>query len=137
MIEKIEGIETRFNTVNEELCSPEVIADMEKYTALMKEQKRLEPIVEKFKEYKRAKATADEASQMLEEGGLDKEMKELAFEELKTAKEEMETCNEALKILLLPRDENDDKNVIVEIRGGAGGEESAPFAGTLYRMYTM
>ena len=137
MIEKLEDIQTRFNTVNEQLCSPEVVADIEKYTTLMKEQKRLEPIVEKFKEYKRAKASAEEAQALLEEGGLDKEFKELALEELKTAKEQMETCTEALKVLLLPRDPNDDKNVIVEIRGGAGGEESALFAGTLYRMYTM
>ena len=137
MIEKLEGIEARFNAVTEELCSPEVVADINKYTSLMKEQKRLEPIVAKFKEYKSAKADAEDAETMLAESGLDADMKELAQEELKAAKEAMEQCTEALKILLLPRDPNDDKNVIVEIRGGAGGEESALFAGTLYRMYTM
>lgn len=137
MIEKLEGIETRFLAVTEELCSPEVVADMNKYTSLMKEQRRLEPIVEKFREYKSARSNAEEAELMLSEGGLDSEMKELAQEELKQSKEDMERISEELKILLLPRDPNDDKNVIVEIRGGAGGEESALFAGTLYRMYTM
>ena len=137
MIEKLEGIEARFDTVNSELCSPEVVSDIGKYTELMREQKRLEPIVETFRAYKTAKSNADDAQMMLDEGGLDKELKELAFEELKTAKEDMERLTEELKILLLPRDPNDDKNVIVEIRGGAGGEESALFAGTLYRMYTM
>ena len=137
MIDKLEGIYSRFQTVNEQLCAPEVISDIEKYTSLMKEQKKLEPIVEKYKELKTAQNNAAEAEQLLEEGGLDKELKELAVEELKQAKEQIETCTEALKILLLPRDPNDDKNVIVEIRGGAGGEESALFAGTLYRMYTM
>ena len=137
MIEKLEGIETRFLAVTEELCSPEVVADMNKYTSLMKEQRRLEPIVEKFREYKSARSNAEEAELMLSESGLDSEMKELAQEELKQSKEDMERISEELKILLLPRDPNDDKNVIVEIRGGAGGEESALFAGTLYRMYTM
>ena len=137
MIEKLEGIETRFLAVTEELCSPEVVADMNKYTSLMKEQRRLEPIVEKFREYKSARSNSEEAELMLAEGGLDAEMKELAQEELKQSKEDMEKFSEELKILLLPRDPNDDKNVIVEIRGGAGGEESALFAGTLYRMYTM
>jgi len=137
MLDKLEGIYSRFQTVTEQLCSPEVVSDMEKYTSLMKEQKKLEPIVEKYKELKTATANAAEAEQLLEEGGSDKELKELAVEELKQAKEQIETCTEELKILLLPRDPNDDKNVIVEIRGGAGGEESALFAGTLYRMYTM
>ena len=137
MIEKLEGIEKRFETVNEQLCSPEIVADIEQYTALMKEQKKLEPIVEKFREYKAAEQSAQEAQNVLNDSSMDKEFKDLALEELKAGKETMEACKEELTILLLPRDENDDKNVIVEIRGGAGGEESALFAGTLYRMYTM
>ena len=137
MIEKLEDIEKRFEAVNEQLCSPEIIADIEQYTALMKEQKKLEPIVEKYREYKAAKESAEDAQSILDESGMEKEFKDLALEELKAAKESMETCRDELTVLLLPRDENDDKNVIVEIRGGAGGEESALFAGTLYRMYTM
>ena len=137
MIDKLEGIEKRFAAVNDELCSPETVADIGKYKTLMQEQKRLEPIVEKFREYKAAKNNLDEAELLLADSSLDKEFKELALDERKTAKEDMERISEELKILLLPRDPNDDKNVIVEIRGGAGGEESALFAGTLYRMYTM
>lgn len=103
----------------------------------MKEHKQLEPIIEAFREYKKAKASEEDALAMLNEGGLDKDFKELAEEELKTAKEDIERLSEELKILLLPKDPNDDRNVIVEIRGGAGGDEAALFAGSLMRMYSM
>ena len=103
----------------------------------MKEYRRLEPIVEKYREYKSAKEAFDEAKEMLDEGGLDPEMRALAQEQYDENREVIESASQELKILLLPRDPNDDKNVIVEIRGGAGGEEAALFAGVLYRMYTM
>ena len=112
---------------------PAVIANNEQYKSLMKEYKTLTPIVEKYQEYRKA----SEARELLAEGGLDRELHEMAQEQLVTSKENVERCAEELKILLLPRDPNDDKNVIVEIRGGAGGEEAALFAGSLYRMYSM
>ena len=103
----------------------------------MKEHSELTPIVEKYREYAVAKASETEALEILSESGIDKELKELAEEELKEAKENIAIFSDELKILLLPKDPNDDKNVIVEIRGGAGGEEAALFAAALYRMFTM
>lgn len=137
MIEKLEEVEKRFDEVNELVCQSDVIADMEKYTALMKELKQLTPIVEKFREYKNAKATNEEAREMLSDSSLDEDFAKMVKEEFEQSKQDIERINEELKVLLLPRDPNDDKNVIVEIRGGAGGEESALFAGVLYRMYSM
>lgn len=137
MIEKLEGIEERLADVNAQLCEPSVVSDQQKYAALMKEAKQLTPIVEKFCAYKQIKAENDEARAILDEGGTDRELRELAQAEWEETGEKLQTLAEELKILLLPRDENDDKNVIVEIRGGAGGEEAALFAASLYRMYTM
>lgn len=137
MIEKLEGIAERLAAVNAELCEPSVVNDQQKYAALMKEAKQLTPIVEKFCAYKTVKAENDEARAILDESGADRELRELAQAEWEETGEKLEKLNEELKILLLPRDENDDKNVIVEIRAGAGGEEAALFAGSLYRMYTM
>lgn len=137
MLNKLVTVEKRFEEVNALLCTSDVASDMEKYTALMKELKQLTPIVEKYREYKNAEASFNEAKEMLSAGGLDKDFKEMVEEEFKQAKEDMETFFEELKILLLPKDPNDDRNVIVEIRGGAGGEESALFAYDLYRMYSM
>lgn len=137
MIEKLEGIEERLADVNAQLCEPSVVSNQQKYAALMKEAKQLTPIVEKFCAYKQVKAENDEARAILDEGGTDRELRELAQAEWEETGEKLQTLAEELKILLLPRDENDDKNVIVEIRGGAGGEEAALFAASLYRMYTM
>ncbi len=137
MLSKLVTVEKRFEEVNALLCSSDVASDMEKYTALMKELKHLTPIVEKFREYKAAESTHAEAEEMLSSGGLDKDFKEMVQEEFEQSKADMAVFYEELKILLLPRDPNDDKNVIVEIRGGAGGEESALFAYDLYRMYSM
>ncbi len=137
MLNKLINVEKRFEEVNALLCSGDVASDIEKYTALMKELKQLTPTVEKFREYKAAESAFNEAKEMLSEGGLDKDFKEMVEEEYKQAKADMEIFTEELKILLLPKDPNDDRNVIVEIRGGAGGEESALFAYDLYRMYTM
>ena len=128
MLNKLAVVEKRYEEVNALLCSGDVASDMQKYTALMKELKQLTPTVEKYREYKAAESAFNEAKMMLDEGGLDKDFREMVEEEYKQAKEDMETFTEELKILLLPRDPNDDRNVIVEIRGGAGGEESALFA---------
>lgn len=137
MIEKLEGIEERLAAVNESLCDPAVVADQKHYAALMKEAKQLTPIVEKFREYKQAKAANDEARALLDAGGLDRDFRDMVQEELDETAEQIGVLQEELKILLLPRDPNDDKNVIVEIRGGAGGEEAALFAASLFRMYSM
>ncbi len=107
-----------------------MVSHVEEYTRLMKESKSLVPVVEKYREYRQAEQTAEEAKALLDEGGLDKELRELAEQEWEQGRRDMEACAEELKILLLPRDENDDRNVIIEIRGGAGGEESALFAGS-------
>ena len=137
MTEKLEKLEKRYEDINEALCTPECASDIEKSTALLKELKTLTPVVEKFREYKSNRNAADEAKALLDEGGLDKDFKELVFEEYENARLNTEKNLEELKILLLPKDKNDDKNVIVEIRASAGGEESALFAAVLYRMYSM
>ena len=137
MFDKLETVVNRYEQIAVELSRPETAADNAVFTKLMKEHAELTPIVEKYREYTAAKNSEKEALEILSESGLDKDFKELAEEELKTAKADIERCSEELKILLLPKDSNDDKNVIVEIRGGAGGEEAALFAGSLYRMYTM
>lgn len=137
MFDKLLGIEERFEKVNEQLCDPATVSDQQLYTKLMKELKQLTPIVEKFREYKSYKDTFEESKMLLDEGGMDKDFKEMVQEEYETAKVQQDVCWEELKILLLPRDPNDDRNVIIEIRGGAGGEEAALFANSLFRMYTM
>lgn len=137
MFDKLEEVEKRYEEINELVCQNEVVADMERYTALMKELKHLTPIVEKFREYKNAKAANEESREMLGDSSLDDDFAAMVKEEFESSRDEMERLGEELKVLLLPRDPNDDKNVIVEIRGGAGGEESALFAGVLYRMYSM
>ncbi|MGN0458415.1 MAG: peptide chain release factor 1 [Eubacterium sp.] len=137
MIDKLEEVEKRYEEVNGLLCQSEVVSDMERYTALMKEMKQLTPVVEKFREYKKARETYEESREMLGDSSLDDDFAQMVKEEFEQSKDDLERINEELKILLLPRDPNDDKNVIIEIRGGAGGEESALFAGVLYRMYSM
>ncbi len=137
MFDKLEVFKTRYDEINELLYDPNVVSDQEKYTALMKEQKNLTPIVEKYKEYKKAKLDLDEARQLLDGGGLDRDFKEMVEAEIENSREVIEKTSEELKILLLPKDPNDDRNVIVEIRGGAGGEEAALFSGVLFRMYSM
>ena len=136
MLEKLKDAERRYIDIETELASPEIFSDPERYATLMKDYKGLTPIIEKYREYVRADKEHSEAEALLSEP-LDAEMKELVLSELKESKARMEALTEELKILLLPRDENDDKNVMVEIRGGAGGEEAALFAAVLYRMYSM
>lgn len=137
MFDKLDAVASRFEEVNHKLMQPDVVNDQAQYTSLMKEYKRLEPIAEKYRAYRAAKQAYEEAREMLEEGGLDKELRELAQEQYDTNKQQIDEAAQELQLLLLPRDPNDEKNVIVEIRGGAGGEEAALFAGSLYRMYTM
>ena len=137
MFEKLKEVEARYEEINNSLMDPYIVNDTEKYKKIMKEHKYLTPIVEKFREYSKAKQSVDEAKEMLSEGGLEKDFKEVVEEDLKENSELMDKYSEELKILLLPKDENDDKNVIIEIRGGAGGDEAALFANSLYRMYTM
>ena len=136
MLNKLGEAEKKFDEIGEKLAGEEATADMEEYRRLMKEYKTLTPIVEKYREYIKAESNAEEAKALLDEP-LESEMKEMALEELRVSRASAEQYFEELKILLLPRDPNDDKNVIIEIRGGAGGEEAALFASVLYRMYTM
>ena len=137
MLDKLKKVEERFEDINEKLCRSDVVADLEQYKKLMQELKTLTPIVEEYRRCKAAESDAAEAKALLDAGGLEHEFKEMVLEELDSARERAAESSERRKVLLLPRDPNDDKNVIVEIRGGAGGEEASLFAGVLYRMYSM
>ncbi|RHV32660.1 peptide chain release factor 1 [Coprococcus sp. OM04-5BH] len=134
MFEKLEDLVDRIDTINNMLTDPDVVSDQNKFRKLMKEQSDLTPIVEKYKEYKDTKQTIDDSLQMLEEES-DEELREMAKEELNDAKSRLEIIEGELKILLLPKDPNDSKNVVVEIRAGAGGDEAALFAYEVFRMY--
>ena len=137
MFDKLQGIEDKLEKINSSLCDPEVVSNQEEYKKLMREAKTLTPIVEKFREYKKANSDLTEAKEMLADSSLDKEFRDMASEEAAEAQKKIEELKEELTVLLLPKDPNDYKNVIVEIRGGAGGEEAALFAGSLFRMYSM
>ncbi len=137
MLDKLNEVEKRFEEINALLCEPDVVSDQEQYTKLMKEMKHLTPVVEKFREYKKAQSELEDCRTMMEDGIADSDFADMVKEEFEQSKESTERITEELKVLLLPRDPNDDKNVIIEIRGGAGGEESALFAGVLFRMYSM
>ena len=133
MFDKLENVEKRYEELNEKISDPEVIANQNEWKKLMKEHADIEEIVEKYREYKKIQNSIDDLKEMLE----DKEMHDLAQAELDEARTSLPKIEEELKLLLVPKDPNDDKNVIVEIRGGAGGEESSLFAGDLFRMYSM
>ncbi len=137
MLNKLKEVEERFENLNSRLCESDVSSDIEEYKNIMKELKALTPVVEKYREFKKIDRSLTEAKELLDAGGLDPDFKEMVQEELKDSSSARETCLEELKVLLLPKDENDDRNIIVEIRGGAGGEEASLFAGVLYRMYSM
>ena len=137
MFGKIEIFDKRYSELNKKIYEPSVAADVDEYNKIMKEIRELEPVVLKYREYKQARKTIEESLELLADSGQDAEIKELAQLELDEAKAAVETLSDELKILLLPKDPNDDRNVIIEIRGGAGGEESALFSAVLYRMYTM
>ena len=134
MFDRLEDILLRFEEIMNQLSEPDVANDTNRFRKLMKEQSDLAPIVDAYKEYKQAKQNIEDSLAMLEEES-DEEMRELAKEELNDSKAKVEELEKKLKILLLPKDPNDDKNVIVEIRAGAGGDEAALFAAEIYRMY--
>ena len=133
MFDKLEDLLIRFEEILSELQEPDVVNDQNRFRKLMKEQNDLTPIVEAYKEYKTCKQAIEDSLVMLEEES-DEEMRELAKEELNDSKARVEELEQELKILLLPKDPNDDKNVMVEIRAGAGGDEAALFAAEIYRM---
>ena len=133
MFDKLEDLLIRFEEILSELQEPDVTGDQNRFRRLMKEQNDLTPIVEAYKEYKMCKQAIEDSLAMLEEES-DEEMRELAKEELNDSKARVEELEKELKILLLPKDPNDDKNVMVEIRAGAGGDEAALFAAEIYRM---
>ena len=137
MLNKLKDAELRYVHIEQELALPETVADQEKYKALMKEYKQLTPVIEKYREYKSCEQQMNDALEIADDSSADSDMRELARAEYEEQKECISSLSDELKILLLPKDENDDKNVIVEIRAGAGGEEAALFAYVLYRMYNM
>ena len=135
MFDRIEDIIRKYEDISMELNEPSVISDQDRFRKLMKEQKSLEPLVECYNQYKKCKETMEESLMMLDEES-DPDMKEMLKEELAKAKDMIPELENRLKILLLPKDPNDDKNVIVEIRAGVGGDEAALFAADMYRLYT-
>ena len=137
MLEKLQAVEDRYSELNDRLLEPDAAGDPQRYAALMREYKSLTPIVEKYRQYTKARQDAQDARDMLEEGGLDRDFRDMLEEEFQENRRLEEQYAQELRILLLPKDPNDDKNVIMEIRAGVGGEEAALFAGVLYRMYTM
>lgn len=137
MFEKIEIFSKRYDELNNRLYDPSVAADPNEYSKVMKEVKSIEPIVLKYREYKEVLNAMEEAREIMEDSSSDKEFREMAMAEIDDCKEKLPEITEELKILLLPKDPNDSRNVIMEIRGGAGGEEAALFCGVLYRMYSM
>ena len=137
MFAKLEAVKSRYEEINRRLQDPTVVGNPEQFKNLMKDYKQLTPLIETYSQYTAAEKAYTEAKELLDEGGLDADFKELAKAELEENKEKVDELAQELKILLLPRDENDDRNVIMEIRGGTGGEEAALFAHSLYRMYSM
>jgi len=137
MFEKLLAMQEKYQQINTQLADPEIVLQHELYAALMKEYKMLTPIMEVFASYQTAQQDAEEAKMLLNESGQDAELKEMAQMQLDEAKYQLEETEQQLRILLLPKDPNDDKNVIIEIRGGAGGEEASLFANSLFRMYSM
>ena len=133
MFEKLEAVEKRYDELTKMIADPEVISNQSEWQKLMKEHASIEEIVSKFREYKKVKQSMEEAEELMQ----DPDMKELAEEEYYRSKEHLPKIEEELKVLLIPKDPDDDKNIMCEIRAGAGGEEAALFAGTLFRMYSM
>ena len=136
MLEKLDSIAQKFDEITERLADPAVVTDQDLYKRLMKEHKNLSPVVEKYREYKQTQADYAEAEELLKEP-LDKDFKDMVQAEFFEAKDKLARLEDELKILLLPKDEDDDKSAIVEIRAGVGGEEATLFAKSLLRMYTM
>lgn len=136
MLDKLKDINKKYDEINEKLSDPDIVTDPNAFKTLMKEQKNLTPIVEKYRQYLDAENTQKEAQEMLETE-TDKDMRDMLEQEFYDAKEKIVQYENELKVLLLPKDEDDEKSVIVEIRAGAGGEEAALFAAALFRMYSM
>lgn len=134
MFDRLEDLVRRYEEITNELAEPSVVNDQKRFRNLMKEQSDLQPLVDAYLEYKKCQETAEDSVAMLEEES-DEEMREMLKEELSEAKRRTAELEQQMKILLLPKDPNDDKNVIVEIRAGAGGDEAALFAAEIYRMY--
>ena len=134
---KLAKADDRYKEIEQMITLPQVVSDNKLYTSLMKEYKALTPVIEKYREYRAVEKELNDADEMMRDGSLDSELRDLAEEEYKLHKENIESLTEELKILLMPKDPNDSKNVIVEIRQGAGGEEAALFGYDVYRMYTM
>ena len=133
MFQKLEDVEKRYEELNQKISDPDVISRQAEWQKCMKEHAAIVDVVEKYREYKKAKKSLEEAKEML----ADKDLKELAEMEIEELREKIPALEEELKILLIPKDPDDDKNIICEIRAGAGGDEAALFAGTLFRMYSM
>ncbi|QSX05309.1 peptide chain release factor 1 [Sedimentibacter sp. zth1] len=136
MLDKLDFIEEKYRDISEKIADPDIIANMNEWKKLVKEHAQIEPIVNKYKEYKDTKNQLEESKEMIYDKSLDEDFREMAKEEVKGLTTNLETIEEDLKILLLPTDPNDDKDVIVEVRAGVGGDEAGLFAGNLFRMYT-
>ena len=136
MVEKVSALCEKYKQVAEEIIKPEVIADNKKYTQLIKEYNNLQPIYDAYVDYKKTESDLEQAKEMLK-GETDSDMISLFEDEIKSCQEKLEDLEENFKVLLLPKDEDDDKNVIMEIRSGAGGEEASLFSAVLFRMYSM
>ena len=136
LVDKLQVIEDKFMDLEQRISDPEIIARQDEWRKLTRQHAQLSETVEAFREYKKVLAGIDEAMEVIEDKSMDEEFREMAQEELKELKPQKEELEEKLQILLLPKDPNDDKNIIIEIRGGAGGDEAALFAGDLFRMYT-
>jgi peptide chain release factor 1 len=137
MLNKLDFLEEKYKELNTQISDPEIIADMKIWQKLVKEHAHIEPIVEKYKVYKDAGEQLGEAKEMLKDKQLDDDFKDMVKEEVKELTETIEKAEEELKFLLIPKDPNDDKNVIVEVRAGVGGDEAGLFVGNLFRMYSM
>ena len=137
MFQKLEAVEKRFEELTIKISDPDVIANQNEWREFMKEHAEIQPIVEKYREYKKVQKEYEDAKEILEDSSMDKELRDLAEMEMLEAKEKLPKIEEEIKILLIPKDKDDDKDIICEIRAGAGGEEAALFAGTLFRMYSM
>lgn len=137
MLEKLQQMEENYHAMNEKMMNPEIVADNRQYAQLMRDYKHMQPIIEKYHDFLSAKQNFEEAKELLDDSDSDVELHDMAQMEYEENKGKMESLQEELKRLLLPKDPNDDRNVVIEIRGGAGGDEASLFANSLYRMYTM
>ena len=137
IFQKLSKAEDRYREIEQSITLPEIVSDSKKYASLIKEYKKLEPVIEKYREYKAVLGDMNDADEMMRDSSLDADLREMATEEFRELRDRVDSLTEELKILLMPKDPNDDKNVIIEIRQGAGGEEAALFGADLYRMYGM